>query len=256
MDEQELLGQVSQGGVFKLTPVDFENGRMTQKGAVAIFNAFDAFWQYEGEPRPERPHALLKSGLHSNGFINCRAVLDYPALCMIFAAEMLKVIEEKISIKDLLALGFVAGSAYSALDLRLCLAWLISQKYSSQVKSVMAEKDKDGNPTIIRGGLDPTLSGLVINELMTTTEGSTWETRKAVLEANGSGKPAPLVLAPAIVLMHRSKSFVLADESPVEAVFHFDIENFPPDVCPYCQAGSQAIKPKLDNNWAILHGQV
>ena len=254
MNEKELLVRIEKGGVFKLTPSDFKDERMTSKVAVAIFNTFDAFWQYEGDPRSERPHALLKSGLHSNGFINCRAVLDYPALCMIFAGEMLKVIEEKLGIKDLLSLGFVAGSAYSALDLRLCLAWLISQKYNTQVKSVMAEKDKDGNPTIIRGGIDPALSGLVVNELMTTANGSTWETKDAVLKANGEGKPAPLVLAPAIVLMHRSKSFVLADGSPVEAVFHFDIENFQPDACPYCQAGSQALKPKVGDNWKLLHG--
>ncbi len=255
MREEQVLALVSKVDVCKLSLSDFADRQMTIREVIAIFNFFEAFWQYQGEPNPERPHAILKSGLHSNGFINCRAVLDYPSLCMLFAGEMLKVIESKFDIKDLLSLGFVAGSAYSALDLRVCLAWLISQKYNSQIKAVMAEKDETGNPTIIRGGLDSVLTGLVINELMTTAEGSTWETKKAVLEANGAGNQVPLVLSPAIVLMHRSKSFSLPDSSPVEAVFHFDIENFEPDKCPYCQAGSQAIKPKKDNNWNILHGR-
>lgn len=115
-------------------------------------------------------HALLKSELHSNGFINCRAVLDYPALCMLMANEMLKVIEYTMQYKQdqLKSIDFIACSAYSAIDLGFCLSYLISQTYNNKVKHIIAEKDSEGNPTIIRGGINPELKGIVINELMTT----------------------------------------------------------------------------------------
>jgi len=118
------------------------------------------------------------------------------------------------------------------------------------------EKDKDGNPTIIRGGIGSDKNVLVLNELMTTGSGSTFETRKAALTCNGDA-PGPNVLEPAYVLVHRSKDYVLADGSAVQPVFHFDIENFEAEDCPYCKVGSEAIKPKTPKeNWARLHGRV
>jgi len=256
MNESEVISMVKEGRVFDLSPKSFEGRRMTIPEVEAIFGSFDAFWQYKGEPRPEKPHALLKSGMHSNGFIMCKAVLDYPGLCMIFAHEMYKAITEKMSAEVLKKIGFVASSAYSALDLGYCLSWLLSQEYNRKVKRIMAEKDDKGNPTIIRGGIDSNLIGLVINELMTTASGSTLETKVAVLKCNGDN-PAPVVMDLSFVLMHRSRDLQLADGSTVVPVFHFDIENF--DVpkgkpCPYCEAGSEAIKPKNGNNWQRLHG--
>lgn len=253
MKETAVIELVKGGGVFDLTPGDFAGRRMTVPEVEAIFGAFDAFWQYRGEPCSERSHALLKSGKHSNGFINCKEVLDYPQLCMLLAHEMLKEAKSHLAPDVLATIGGVAASAYSALDPGFCLAWLLSKEYNHRIKALKAEKDDKGNPTIIRGGIDPSLNVLVINELMTTASGSTWETKQAVLKANGD-KPAPKVLDKAIVLMHRSKDFQLPDGSLVVPVFHFNIENFEPENCPYCQAGSQAIKPKVGNNWKVLHG--
>ena len=233
---------------------EFAGRRMTIPEDEAIFGAFDAFWEYKGDPRAEKPHALLKSKKHSNGLIMCRAVLDYPKFCMIFGHEMLKAIEENMKPEIIKKIGFVASSAYSALDIGFCLSWLLSQSYNPEVKHVIVEKDDDGNPTIIRGGIDPSLTGLVINELMTTATGSTWETKKAVLECNGEN-PAPKVLDQSFVLMHRSADFELEDGSEVIPVFHFDIGNYERNECPWCEAGSEAIKPKLDNNWQRLHNE-
>ncbi|MCX6740603.1 MAG: hypothetical protein NTZ49_05245 [Candidatus Parcubacteria bacterium] len=253
MKELAVIETVKNGGVFALNSSDFEGRRMTINEVVAILSAFDAFWQYQGDPCVQKPHALLKSGKHSNGFINCKEVLDYPLLCMLLAHEMLKEAKSHLAQDVLATIGGVAASAYSALDPGFCLAWLLSKEYNHRIKAFKAEKDDKGNPTIIRGGIDPSLNVLVINELMTTASGSTWETKQAVLKTNGD-KPAPKVLDKAIVLMHRSKDFQLPDGSLVVPVFHFDIENFEPENCPYCQVGSQAIKPKVGNNWNILHG--
>ena len=183
-----------------------------------------------------------------------KAVLDHPKLCMLLAHEILKVVEEYLAPEVIKTIGGVSASAYSALDPGFCLAWLLGEKYNPQVKIIKAEKDEKGNPTNIRGGLDPNLNVLVINALMTTASGSTWETKEAVLKCNGD-KPAPKVIEKSFVLMHRSGDFRLQDGSEVVPVFHFDIANFEPDNCPYCQTGSKAIKAKEGNNWNILHGR-
>lgn len=257
MNEAKILSVVKNGGVFDLSADDFKGRRMTVAEVIAIFDEFDAFWEYQGDPCADRPHALLKSKMHSNGFINCRAVLDYTKLCMLLAHEMLKAIEEKMTHEAINEIGGVACSAYSAIDIGCCLTLLLSQKYDPQVKHIIVEKDDDGDPTVIRGGINPKMTVLIINELMTTKYGSTYETKKAVLECNGDNS-APKVIDMSFVLMHRSTSFELEDGSEVVPVFHFDIANF--DVpkgedCPFCDGGSEAIPPKKDNNWNILHGK-
>ncbi len=251
--EEFVLSKIRLGQIWDLGMNDFDKRRMSIREVVAFFSYFDAFWEYRGEPCASEPHALLKSGKHSNGFINCRAVLDYPNLCMILANEMKKAIEEKYPSEALQRIGGIASSAYSALDLGFCLAYLFSRNFNKKIKHIIVEKDADGNPTIVRGGLAHNMNVLVVNELMTTKTGSTWETKKAVMECNGKDS-GPGILGRSFVLMHRSKDFELADGSEVVPVFHFDIDNFEPDECPYCQAGSEAIKPKLGNNWRRLHG--
>jgi len=252
MKEEFVLALLGTGGVFALNPDDIEGRRMTPAEAVAIFSHFGAFWQYEGDPCATNPHALLKSGLHSNGFIVCKDFLKYPKICELFAHEMLKTLIEKLSAKDFEKIGVVASSAYSAINLGWEIARLLSARGLKGMEYVPVEKDEKGNPTKIRGGIDPNKIVLVINELMTTGTGSTWETKRAVLNCNGD-YPPPKIIEPAFVLVHRSKDLVLADGSAVQPVFHFDIANFKPEECPYCKAGSQAIKPKIGNNWQLLH---
>ena len=256
MTEQEVLDCiVKYERLFFLRPEHFEGRRMTIAEMVAIFNHFDAFWQYKGDPHPKKPHVLLKSLLHSNGFIVCKFVLECPRMCLLFAHEVLKAVEERMTPEGISKIDVVVSSAYSSISLGWEVARLISERYNPRVVYKEVEKDKDGNPTIIRGGIDPDKNVLVINELMTTGGGSTFETRKAALTCNGD-KPGPNVLELAFVLVHRSKDLVLADGSAVHSVFHFDIKNFEPDDCDYCKVGSEAIKPKTPKeNWGRLHGR-
>lgn len=270
MDEAGVIELVSGGGVFELTPAHFEGRRMTVAEVEAIFKSFGAFWMYQGDPCPEKPHSLLKSKLHSNGFIMCMAVLKHPVLCLLLAHEMLKAIEEKMAPEEISKIDVVASSAYSAINLGWFLAWLLSQKYNKKVEYVIAEKDADGNPTKIRGGIDSKKTVLVINELMTTGMGSTRETAVAVWECNNKQPDVtpPKIIEIAVVLMHRSEDYNLPkgkdnkeikDDLPmsmeVVPVFHFGIGNYKHDECPWCKAGSEAIKPKLGDNWKILHGE-
>jgi len=248
---EQVLWLIKKGRVFELSPADFAGRSMTKEEFIAILNYFGVFWQYQGKPRADAPHAFLKSEKHSNGFIVCDDVLQYPAMCTLFACEIVKVLEE-MGVAE--KVDVVVSSAYSAISLGWEVARILSQEYNLAVEYRRVEKDEKGNPTKIRTPIDPEKTVLVINELMTTGGGSTWETKKAVQECNGSN-PAPKIIDPAFVLVHRSQDWKLADGSDVRAIFHFNIENFPDkEHCPYCKAGSEAIKPKIGNNWACLHG--
>jgi len=245
--------------VFHISPGHFPSGVMMERDIMEeIFKQLDAFWMYDGNPCSEKPHALLKSGKHSNGFIMCKEVLQYPSLCNIFAREMVKKLSHiTVAAGTDMRIDAVASSAYSALDLGHEVASTLARR-NPEVKHIQVEKDSNGNPTVVRGGIDPDHSVLIVNELMTTGEGSTYETLKAIRDCNGEGKPGPKIINPAVVLVHRSKDLKLADGTDVVPVFHFDIENFDPDNCPYCAAGSEAIKPKVGDgtNWRRLHGRI
>ena len=248
--ENTVLEFIKNGEVFKLNHEHFKNRFMTQKEMIAIFNFFNAFWQYEGEPRPGQPHALLKGGGHSNGFVACKNVLQYPAMGELFAYEIFKKLGPGQQVADV-----VVSSAYSAITLGYELAKIIS-RYNSKVEYREVEKNEKGNPTIIRGNINCGKTVLIVNELMTTSDGSTWETKQAVLKCNGEN-PAPQIIGESYVLVHRSKDYKLKDGSPVVPIFHFDMKDVDPEKeeCKYCKASSKAIRPKEGNNWNIIHGK-
>lgn len=254
----EILELVKKGLVFEIEPVMIHDSLMTTEEMVAIFNHFDAFWQYEGKPSPDKPHALLKSGKHSDGFVACKNVLDYPQMCTLFAYEIFKMLKLYNNTYGLPKIDVVVGSAYSSLNLAYELSMIIATDLQPGTRFIQVEKDKLDKPTIIRGGIDSSKTVLVINELMTTAGGSTWETKEAVLKCNGDNPP-PKIFDFSYVLVHRSKDYQLPDGSKVIPVFHFDMTDW--DVpngeeCPLCKAGSEAIKPKVGNNWNIIHGRV
>ena len=253
----KILELVNAGRVFEIDHKILGDEFITKEEMIAIFNCFDAFWQYEGEPSSEKPHALLKSGKHSNGFIACKNVLDHPLMCKLFANEIVKLFEIYQKTYSKQKIDAVAGSAYSAFNLGYEVARRIA-KWHPNVKFIQVEKDKLDKPTIIRGGIDSSKTVLIINELMTTSTGSTWETKEAVLNCNGENNPPPEIFNFSYILVHRSKDWELPDGSEVIPVFHFDMTDW--DVpngeeCPLCKAGSEAIKPKVGDNWNIIHGR-
>jgi len=178
----KILNLVKAGKVFELHPGTFgidSMAKMTKEEMVAIFNYFGAFWKYEGEPCSERPHALLKNSKHSNEFISCKKVLKYPRMCELFANEVLKGQWWKDNI------DVVVSPAYSAIGYEV--AKEISKTRNQKVEYVPVEKDANGNPTIIRSGINSFKNVLIINELMTTKSGSTWEIKQAVLACKRNG---------------------------------------------------------------------
>lgn len=247
MLESTVLNFIRRDRIFDLTPAVLIEETMTKNDVIAILNHFDAYWSYEEIPCKEKPHALLKSGKHSNGFIALKKVLNHPRMNTLFADVMAEKICEKINAEEI---DVIVSSAYSAISLGLEVTNILS-RFNRKIEYLIAEKDEKGNPTIIRDGIDASKKVLIINELMTTSSGSTWETKKAVLECNGKGNSAPQIFDLSFVFIHRSKDYKLPDGTEVIPIFHFNMEDWEAHKCPYCEAGSEAIKPKQGENWKL-----
>lgn len=230
--------------IRRLRHDDFYARQMTIEEFIHLLKLFSSYWQYHGEPRPEAPHALLTSGLHSNGFINTLEVLKETNLCEILALEALKRLYEKLGFELAHNINWVIGPAMAAIDFTHDLARWLNARHG------VTEKDADGKPTIWkRHVIEAGERVLIATELMTTADGSVQQCKDGVAK---NPKPVSFVnLVP--VLVHRCPSLTTTDGTPTLPVFKFEIANYQPTSCPYCSAGSEAIKPKASQeNWRRL----
>jgi hypothetical protein len=74
--------------LLELNPIF--NRKMDAEEIFHIFSLFDGYWGYNYQVAEEKPglHALLKSGKHSDGFINSRIVLPNENICRILAWQL------------------------------------------------------------------------------------------------------------------------------------------------------------------------
>jgi len=176
-------------------------------------------------------HFELSSGRHSDTYMQCALVLQYPrfaerlgrALAGLFSdARIDVVVSPAIG-------GIVIGQEVAR--------GLPGQKgiVSGGVPAMFVERDGSGTMTLRRGfALKPDEHVLVIEDVW-TTGGSTQEAIRVVEEYGGR-----VVAAGAIV--DRSGGKI---EFPVEsnALMEMVIESYEPEDCPLCRQGGVAVKP-------------
>lgn len=166
-------------------------------------------------------HFTLSSGLHSPGYLQSALVLSHP--------------------KDATAIGAAIGERCRSLDATVVLSpalggIVIGHEVARalDLAAFFAER-VDGTLTLRRGfSLAPADRVLVIEDVV-TTGGSTRETMD-VARANG----ATVVGAGAIV--DRSGGNPGLDV-PFEALLSMSLPTYPPDQCPLCAQGIEAVKP-------------
>ena len=166
-------------------------------------------------------HFVLSSGLHSDRYIQCALVLQYPDVATRLGRELAaKVGNTGATVVVAPALGgiLVAHEVARALG----------------VRALFAER-QDGRLTLRRGfSLTPGEPTLVVEDVI-TTGGSTRETIAAVEEAGGR-----VVAAGALV----DRSGGAADLGlPKAALVTLTVQNYEPGNCPLCKAGVPAVKP-------------
>ncbi len=186
---------------------------LSQEEAISIFTRSGALM--EG-------HFKLTSGRHSNRYMQCAQVLQYPQFTEQLAAHIAeKFAADKIEVVIGPAMGGIIVAYETARQLK--------------VPGIFCERE-NGQMALRRGfTLQPGSRVLVVEDVV-TTGGSVVEVMEIVratgAEVIGVG-----------VLVDRSAGQVDFGVRK-EAVLTMDIESWPPDDCPLCREGrGEAIKP-------------
>jgi orotate phosphoribosyltransferase len=166
-------------------------------------------------------HFILSSGLHSDRYIQCALVLQYPRV----AEQLCSELAAKLNVFDA---SIVAAPALGGV--------LVAHEVARAIgaRAVFAER-QEGKMTLRRGfSLSPGESALVVEDVI-TTGGSTRETIKSVEEAGGN-------VVGAGALIDRSGGAVSLG-LPTAALVTLRVQNYKADQCPLCQSGLPAVKP-------------
>jgi orotate phosphoribosyltransferase len=174
-------------------------------------------------------HFELSSGLHSDTYVQCALVLQYPnyaeQLGAALAAEFTGLVIEAV-VSPALG-GVILGHEVARA--------LGKSGHGRGVPALFVERDSSGTMCLRRGfSIEPGQRVLVVEDVW-TTGGSTFEAIRVVEEAGG-------LVVGAGALIDRSGATI---EFPVtaEALVQLHISNYEPAICPLCRAGGAAIKP-------------
>lgn len=166
-------------------------------------------------------HFLLSSGLHSDTYIQCAVVLQYPEkaekLCSSLAAKVQKYAPD-------IVIGPALGGIIAAYETARAL----------KIPAIFSER-KDEEMQIRRGfKIEPGQRVLVVEDVV-TTGGSSKEVIDIVLEHGGE-------VTAAASLIDRSSG--AADfPVPFESLLTVEVASYKPEDCPLCKAGSTPVKP-------------
>ncbi len=215
---------------------------LTAERILAWFRSEGAFWQYAGEPSPDRPHAELTSGMCSNGFIDCLLVLRYPNV----AEALANFLAWRLRSAGVGEVDWVVSSSYAAITFGHEVAKALGAIF------MMTEKDPaDPRRQVWSRMTIPAGAKVLQAEELITTSG----TFQGVFRAVRDGNPKPVIFISTVgALIHRPPKLpVEYDGRRVVALVEREIQSFDPEKCPYCRVGSPRLRPKT--HWSQLTSQ-
>jgi len=174
-------------------------------------------------------HFLLSSGLHSNRYIQCALVLQYPDI----AEKLAKVLAEKIiqlhtSSHPYLKIDVVVSPALGGI--------IIGQELARQLKSRAVFTERvDEKMTLRRGFEIKKNEKVVVVEDVITTGKSTNEVIEVVKNCGGE-------ILNIASLVDRSGGKVKFDY-PVVSLLKIDVQTWQKENCPLCKEGKEIVKP-------------
>ncbi|MDH7576475.1 MAG: orotate phosphoribosyltransferase [Bacillota bacterium] len=166
-------------------------------------------------------HFLLTSGLHSNRYIQCALVLQYPELATNLGAKLADRFRD-------LSIDLVVGPALGGV--------LVAHEVARALNTRALFTEREGGVMTLRRGFSvaPGENVLVVEDVV-TTGGSTREV-VAVMQAAG----AKVVGIGALVDRHTGS---LDFDLPFHALLTLETATYPPESCPFCQEGKPLVKP-------------
>jgi len=174
-------------------------------------------------------HFELTSGLHSETYVQCALVLQYPKYAEQLGRALAAFFQD-------LRIGCVASPALGGVLVGHEVARALPpHPDGTPVPAIFVERDTKGTLTLRRGFRVAQEQRILVVEDVWTTGGSTRETMRVVEEAGGR-------VVAAGALMDRSGTR-LDLSVPARALAALKVENYSPAECPLCRAGSVAVKP-------------
>ena len=173
-------------------------------------------------------HFLLSSGLHSDRYLQCAKVLQYPKYCESLSKELLKKFKSKRF--DLIIAPALGG---------ITLSYEIARQL--KLRGIFAEREK-GAMKLRRGFEIKENERVLVVEDVITTGGSVQEVVELV--KNSGGK---LVGIGSIV--DRSEKSNLK----VVSLIKLDIKNYKKEDCPLCKDNIPIIKPGSRKNGGLIN---
>ncbi|MEP6470174.1 MAG: orotate phosphoribosyltransferase [Chloroflexota bacterium] len=195
---------------------------LADPGSASIERIFEA----AGALR--RGHFLLKSGRHSDRYLEKFAVLQYPTL----AVEIGRRLTESLAPRDpTLVVGPTTGGVLLAFE----TARQLETSLGHEVRGIFAEPMERGRRALRRGWPVTGDDRIVLVDDILTTGASLVETVAAVRSAGGEP------LAAAVIVDRSTEPLDLG--FPVAALGRIEIESWAADECPLCQSGVPIVKP-------------
>jgi len=168
-------------------------------------------------------HFRLTSGLHSDRYLQCALVLQNPVQAAALGAALADRLRALRDLPDFVIAPAVGG---------ILVAHEVARAMG--VRGLFAER-QDGALHLRRGfQIRPGERAYVVEDVV-TTGGSTRETMDVVTQAGG------VVIAAGSLIDRTGGRTDLG--VPRAALAVLDIPAFPPEECPLCKTGSQAVKP-------------
>lgn len=193
-----------------------------------------ASWVYQG--LPGEPHALLTSGLHSDGYFNVNAVTQFPNLCKNLAGKLInRSMLDWLGSKDV---DVVVSSSFAAIT--------FGAEVAGQLDAMFVFTEKNGKDQIWTGRfeLPAGVQVLQVEDLITTLS-TTKKVKEAVSKANpeiefleNNGKTL------VATVVHRPVKLSEYPDYEVIPLMELEIHNWESGECPLCEEGSYALRPK------------
>lgn len=233
--------EMGKDDLLALNPKGFAFRTLSTKEVIHIAKVLGAFWRYDYEAaKAGKPgkHALLKSGLHSDGFLVSKILLEPENIRLIMAIQLaLRFSQHTIALPD-----YIVGIPDGATELAKKLGDLLGVGVALMNKS-------DGRITALtQFNLNNKL--LIVEDFCTKGTGF----KETVLEIKRK-YPEVRIFPCELVIINRGGLKSIKVEGignfDIVSVANFRIQEWEEAKCPLCRDyGSVAIKPKVsEESW-------
>ncbi|KKW31458.1 MAG: hypothetical protein UY75_C0007G0006 [Parcubacteria group bacterium GW2011_GWC2_52_8c] len=226
------------------------HGPLSDDDALALYKECDAVWFFDYRRGvPGAPHAVLTSGLHSDGYVDSQKVYSKTWISRILIAELVRRLSRRNSLLE--HVDMVVSSSDSAIHFGYELARQLGTEARFVVKNTAFETDRTAPRFICKFQIPEGCNVLRAEELITTFE-TTGAVRTAVELANPHGRIRWNPDVACGVLRPDSDRATMAF-GDIICLAEKIVKSWRPEDCPLCAGGSPAVKPK--SHWAELTGK-